>query len=252
MEVSSVYFRRLLATNASQIFPNAPRTATAAATSSTSASSATTPTSTTANTTDAGGTYQLLLGEMHKLTRSPQQAYKIAAALDTTDGEIYRDFDLSTFMDHFRLDAVAKTTLALACRSVSKQDVRTKGVFCLCSVCFISSSPHVVFCSHHLHSPLSSRANHSAQPTPSSPAITTTCLTSSQTPQLKNCLPLSSLSSLLAFSKTHRGNGMTRKRPASSTQSRQGITSCVSLSRMRSEPPSPSWIYYSRPTFLCA
>lgn len=164
MEVSSVYFRRLLATNASQIFPNAPRTATAAASLSTSASSATTttPTSTTANTTDAGGTYQLLLGEMQKLTRSPQQAYKIAAALDTTDGDIYRDFDLSTFMDHFRLDAVAKTTLALACRSVSKQDVRTKGVlFSLHFFRFISVTCRVALMSSSLY-PLSSRADLSA------------------------------------------------------------------------------------------
>lgn len=103
MEVSSVYFRRLLQSNASHMFPNAPRTG------------------------SNEGTYPLLVAEMQKLTRSPQQAYKIADALDTTDGDLFRDFDLSTFMDHFRLDAVAKITLALACRSASKQDIRTKG-----------------------------------------------------------------------------------------------------------------------------
>lgn len=111
MEVSSLYFRRLLASNASQIFPNAPRSS------------------------ESGGSYPLLVAEMQKLTRNPQQAYKIAEALDTNDGDIFRDFDLSTFMDHFRLDPVAKITLALACRTVNKQDVRTKGA-CLVSFTF--------------------------------------------------------------------------------------------------------------------
>lgn len=106
MEVSSVYFRRLLASNASLIFPNAPR-----------------------STADGGASYPLLVNEMQKLTRNPQQAYKIADALDTSEGDVFRDFDLSTFMDHFRLDPVAKTTLALACRTVSKQDIRTKCKF---------------------------------------------------------------------------------------------------------------------------
>lgn len=105
MEVSSVYFRRLLQANASAIFPNALR-----------------------QNDSAQSTYPLLASEMQKLTRSPQQAWKIADALDTTDGDLFRDFDLSTFMEHFRLDPVAKITLALACRTASKQDIRTKGI----------------------------------------------------------------------------------------------------------------------------
>lgn len=108
MEVSTLYFRRLLQSNASQIFPTAPRT------------------------NDGGGSYPLLVSEMQKVTRNPQQAYKIAEALDTSDGDLFRDFDLSTFMDHFRLDPVAKTYLALACRSVSKQDIKTKGLCLSC------------------------------------------------------------------------------------------------------------------------
>lgn len=117
MDVSSVYFRRLLQSNASQIFSNnAARTA-------------------------QDGSYALLVGEMQKLARSHEQAYKVADALDTSDGDIFRDFDLSTFMDHFRLDAVAKMTLALACRTVSKQDIRTKGMCCVsCSFVFARQS----------------------------------------------------------------------------------------------------------------
>ena len=73
------------------------------------------------------GSYPLLVSEMQKLTRLPSQAAKIADALDTnTDGDIFKDFDLSTFMDHFRLDPTAKVTLALACKLVSKQDIKTK------------------------------------------------------------------------------------------------------------------------------
>lgn len=103
MEVFTQYFRRLLQSNASQIFPTASRVQ------------------------DGSGTYQLLLNEMQKLTVDPQQANKIAESLDTTDGDLFRDFDLSTFMDHFRLDPIAKTTLALACKTTSKPDLRSKG-----------------------------------------------------------------------------------------------------------------------------
>ncbi|KAF2145079.1 uncharacterized protein K452DRAFT_221757 [Aplosporella prunicola CBS 121167] len=102
MEVFSKYFRRLLQSNASQIFPGA------------------------AKGGDNSGTYPLLVGEMQKITQDPQQAYKIAESIDTTEGDLFRDFDLSTFMEHFKLDAVAKTTLALACKTASKPDLRTK------------------------------------------------------------------------------------------------------------------------------
>ncbi|KAL1390585.1 CCR4-Not complex component, Not1-domain-containing protein [Phyllosticta capitalensis] len=90
MEVFSKYFRRLLQGNASQIFPGS------------------------AKSTDTSGSYPLLMGEMQKITQDPQQAYKIAEAIDTTEGDLYRDFDLSTFMEHFKLDPVGKTILALA------------------------------------------------------------------------------------------------------------------------------------------
>ncbi|KAL2677919.1 CCR4-Not complex component, Not1-domain-containing protein [Phyllosticta citricarpa] len=103
MEVFSKYFRRLLQGNASQIFPGS------------------------AKSSDNTGSYPLLVGEMQKITQDPQQAYKIAESIDTTEGDLYRDFDLSTFMEHFKLDPVGKTTLALACKTTSKPDLRTKG-----------------------------------------------------------------------------------------------------------------------------
>ena len=107
MEVSTAYFRRLLQSNASLIFSvnqNAQRSAA------------------------DSGSYPLLVSEMQKLTRLPSQAAKVADALDTSsDGDLFKDFDLSSFMDHFRLDATAKVTLALACKLVTKQDIRTKG-----------------------------------------------------------------------------------------------------------------------------
>ncbi|KAL1311432.1 hypothetical protein AAFC00_001593 [Neodothiora populina] len=99
MEVSSIYFRRLLQSNAAYIFSSSSK---------------------------QDGSYSLLVNEMTKLTKSPQQAFKISDALDTTEADVFRDFDLSTFMDHFRLDPVAKIVLSLACRTVSKQDIRMK------------------------------------------------------------------------------------------------------------------------------
>lgn len=68
---------------------------------------------------------------MQKLLQEPQQADKIAQSLDTSDGELFRDFDLSGLIEHFRFDPIAKVSLALACRTVSKPDLRTKGQFTL-------------------------------------------------------------------------------------------------------------------------
>lgn len=104
MEVFPQFFRRLLQNNAAAIFPGSGRQDTATA-----------------------GNYQLLVQEMQKITIEAPQATKIAEALDTSDGDLFRDFDLYTFMDHFRLDPVARVTLALACRKVSKADLRSKG-----------------------------------------------------------------------------------------------------------------------------
>ena len=105
MELFTQYFRRLLQSNASQIFPASGRPVDGSA-----------------------GTYQLLVNEMQKLTIEVDQASKIADSLDTTDGDLFRDFDLSTFMDHFRLNAISKTALALACKRISKADLKIKGL----------------------------------------------------------------------------------------------------------------------------
>jgi len=109
MEVFTQYFRRLLQSNASQIFSASTR-----------------------QSDGAGGTYQLLLNEVQKLNVDPDQATKIAESLDTTDGDPLRDFDLSGFMDHFRLNPIAKAALAVSCKkSVSKPDIKAKGTISL-------------------------------------------------------------------------------------------------------------------------
>jgi CCR4-NOT transcription complex subunit 1 len=64
---------------------------------------------------------------MSKILKEPSQANNIAQALDSNDGDLFRDFDLSTFVEHFRLDPVAKVALVLACRGLSKPDLRSKG-----------------------------------------------------------------------------------------------------------------------------
>lgn len=109
MEVFTQYFRRLLQSNASAIFPSHARSA------------------------ENAGSYQLLVTEMQKILQEPHQAEKISHSLDTSDGELFRDFDLSGFMDHFRLDPVAKVALALPCRTASKPDLRSKGM-CITAV----------------------------------------------------------------------------------------------------------------------
>jgi len=103
MEVFSKYFRRLLVGNAPQIFPGISR-----------------------NVENAGN-YQLLVQEMQKVSQDYEQAQKIAETIEASEGDIFRDFDLSTFFDHFKLDPLAKTALALAFKGLQRPDLRTKG-----------------------------------------------------------------------------------------------------------------------------
>lgn len=103
MEVFAKYFRRLLSGNSPQIFPAINRNV------------------------ENPGNYQLLVQEMEKITQDPLQASKIAEIIDTSEGDIYRDFDLITFMEHFKLDPLATTLLASAFLHVSKTDLNTKG-----------------------------------------------------------------------------------------------------------------------------
>ncbi|KAF2016173.1 Not1-domain-containing protein [Aaosphaeria arxii CBS 175.79] len=102
MEVFSKYFRRLLQNNAAQVFPTGGRTV------------------------DPNGSYQILVSEMQKLRKDPEQAARIAESIDSNEGDLFRDFDLSTFVSHFQLDPIEKTALALECRVANKSDLKTK------------------------------------------------------------------------------------------------------------------------------
>lgn len=103
MEVFSKYFRRLLTGNAPQIFPGLNK-----------------------NVENAGN-YPFLVQEMQKVSQDIEQAQKIADTVDTSEGDIFRDFDLSTFLDHFKLDPLVKVALALAFKTATKSDLRAKG-----------------------------------------------------------------------------------------------------------------------------
>ncbi|KAI1329483.1 Not1-domain-containing protein [Xylariaceae sp. FL0255] len=102
MEVFSRYFTRLVASNAHQIFPGLNRPA------------------------SNSGNYALLVTEMAKISHDFEQASKIAESIESANEDIFRDFDLSTFMEHFKLDALEKTILALAFKSGSRPDLKTK------------------------------------------------------------------------------------------------------------------------------
>lgn len=102
MEVFTKYFTRLVVGNAPQIFPGLNRPV--------------------ANP----GNYHILVNEMRKISHDPEQATKIAESVESGTEDIFRDFDLSTFMEHFKLDALEKTLLALAFKLGSRADLKTK------------------------------------------------------------------------------------------------------------------------------
>ncbi|KAL2868313.1 CCR4-NOT core subunit CDC39 [Aspergillus lucknowensis] len=102
MEVFSKYFRRLLTGNAPQIFPGLNKSV------------------------ENAGNYPLLVQEMQKVSQDIEQAQKIAETVDGSEGDIFRDFDLSTFLDHFKLDPVVKVALALTFKTANKSDLRAK------------------------------------------------------------------------------------------------------------------------------
>lgn len=104
MENFPKYFRRLLSGNSPQIFPGISRNV------------------------ENPANYQILVREVENITKDPSQASRIADAIDTGgEGDIFRDFDLSLFMEHFKMDAFSKTLLASAFAYVSRQDLRNKG-----------------------------------------------------------------------------------------------------------------------------
>ena len=103
MEVFQKYFSRLVVGNAPQIFPGLNRSV--------------------ANP----GNYQILVNEVRKVSHDVEQAGKIAESIEMANEDLFRDFDLSTFMEHFKLDALEKTILASAFKTGSRSDLKTKG-----------------------------------------------------------------------------------------------------------------------------
>ena len=106
MDVFAKYFTRLVAANASQIFPGLNR-----------------------SVANPGNNHHLLVAEMRKLSVDFAQGRLIAESIETGTEDMFRDFDLSTFMEHFKLDALEKTVLALAFKIGSRPDLKTKGVY---------------------------------------------------------------------------------------------------------------------------
>lgn len=102
MEVFTKYFARLVAVHAAHIFHGQPRAG-------------------------ANGNFHLLVSEMQKISHDVHQANKIAESIETGTEDIFRDFDMSTFMEAFKLDALEKTMLALAFKMGSRSDLKTKG-----------------------------------------------------------------------------------------------------------------------------
>lgn len=106
MDVFSKYLTKLVFNCASQIFPAQNRTVGGAGN---------------------GGNYTLLRGEMEKIARDVKQATRISESIETGTEDLFREFDLSTFMEHFRLDPLEKTILALAFKLGNRPDLKTKG-----------------------------------------------------------------------------------------------------------------------------
>ena len=103
MEVYSQFIRKLLVSNSSFIFPADGQRG------------------------ERSGNYGLLVEQMQKITQDPQQAIKIAEAIEPADESIFRDFDLSALLDHFKLDPFARLLLGAAFIRSSKDDLALKG-----------------------------------------------------------------------------------------------------------------------------
>ena len=100
MEVFTQFFRRVVSSNAPVIFSGA--------------------------RDFDHGSYKLLQQEMDKVSQDPEQASKISEAIDTSKDDIFRDFDLPTFIFHFYHDPLLQTLLAIAFTRCSRPDLRSK------------------------------------------------------------------------------------------------------------------------------
>ena len=103
MEVFAKYFQRLVVGNSPHIFPGINRNV------------------------ENPGNHQLLVEEIEKASQSTEQAKKIAEIIDSAEGDIYRDFDLATFIGHFHLNPIANAIIASAFTEVTRTDLRKKG-----------------------------------------------------------------------------------------------------------------------------
>ena len=103
MDVYTKYFARLVASNAPQIFPGLNR-----------------PVS-------SGNNYHMLAQEMRRVAEDTDQARKLAESIELGTEDIFRDFDLAAFMEHFKLDALEKTIFALAFKLGNRPDLKAKG-----------------------------------------------------------------------------------------------------------------------------
>lgn len=101
MELFETYFKRLLNSSWSLVFPNEARQGASNAESHT-----------------------LLSQELDKIATDPLQADKIAQALDASEGS---EFKYEPFVDHFQLGPIPRTALVLATRSLAKSEQRRKG-----------------------------------------------------------------------------------------------------------------------------
>ncbi|KAG9774430.1 General negative regulator of transcription subunit 1 [Exophiala dermatitidis] len=72
------------------------------------------------------GSYKLLRQELDKVLWDPEQAYKIAEAIDTSKEDFFRDFDLVTFLQHFFVDTLPQVIIAIAFTKCARVDLRTK------------------------------------------------------------------------------------------------------------------------------
>jgi hypothetical protein len=115
MEVFPKFFRRAVQLNADYIFSNSSQT--------------------------PQGSYDLLSKYVQKIKLDPQEADNVAESIDTTEGDLFKNFDVSKFMDHFKLDAIAKSMLALSLKNASKPDLRTKGESLPLPCRFVFGSP---------------------------------------------------------------------------------------------------------------
>lgn len=106
MDVFPKYFRRLVSGNASKLFPGA---------------------NIKAPENAGAGSYQMLVEEIQKVLKDTSQAQKIAETIDEGDGDVFRDFDLITFIEHFALGPIAETALCIAFRACTRADLRNKG-----------------------------------------------------------------------------------------------------------------------------